>query len=545
MSKVAHYLQEHLLGEVMTSIDARRYFSTDCSVFSVAPSIIVYPRNEQDVRKTTRFCWQLAERGRIIPITPRGWGTDMSGAAIGSGILLAFPAHMNRIVSLDQKSGVVVAEPGLNYGRLQQTLQTHERFLPPYPASIEYSTIGGAIGNNAAGEKSVKYGVTKDYVKSLRVVLANGEVIETGRITRRELSKKLGLTTFEGEVYRSLDTLVEENRELLNKTFRDVTKNVAGYNLLDIKRKDGSFDLTPMFVGSQGTLGIVTEIACETEAYNPETVLFAAYFESIDAAVHAVQDLKSLPQVPSAIEIVDGNLLKIVSELNPNQLKAVVPQPISAAVLIVELDDSNDRLRKKNIKRVHHIFEKHAQQYKEETKPSAQAELWKIRQASSSLLSHGVGQTRALPLIEDGIVPVEKLSDFIKKIYALFTTLLLDVAVWGHAGDGNLHVQPFFDLSQLGDRQKAFKLMDEYYELVISLGGSTTGQHNDGRVRERYTEKLYGLEVYEVFKKVKQIFDPFNILNPGVKINMTGEDNRSALRSNYSLDYLYKHMPRS
>lgn len=545
MSKVAHYLQEHLLGEVMTSIDARRYFSTDCSVFNVAPSIVVYPRNEQDVRKTTRFCWQLAERGRIIPITPRGWGTDVTGAALGSGIMLAFPAHMNRIVSLDQKTGVVVAEPGLNYGRLQQTLQTHERFLPPYPASIEYSTIGGAVGNNAAGEKSVKYGVTREYVKSLRVVLANGEVIETGRITKRELGKKLGLTTFEGEVYRSLDTLIEENRDLLQKMFRDVTKNTAGYNLLDVKRKDGSFDLTPLFVGSQGTLGIVTEIACETEAHNPETVVFGAFFESVDAAVHAVQDLKALPQVPSAIEFVDGHLLKIVSELNPNQLKTIVPQPLPAAVLIVELDDANDRRRKKNVKRIHHIFEKHAQSFKEETKPAAQAELWKIRQASSSLLSYGEGQTRAIPLIEDGVVPVEKLSEFIKGIYELFANLKLDVAIWGHAGDGNLHVQPFLDLSQLGDRQKAFKLMDEFYEGVVKLGGSTTGQHNDGRLRERYLEKLYGPEVYELFKKVKQIFDPFNILNPGVKINLAGEDSRSSLRSTYSLDYLYKHMPRS
>ncbi|MCA9328056.1 FAD-binding oxidoreductase, partial [Candidatus Saccharibacteria bacterium] len=166
MSKVAHYLQEHLVGEVMTSADARRYFSTDSSVFMQPPSIIVYPRNENDVRKTTRFAWQLAERGRTIPITARGAGTDLSGAAIGSGIMLVFPAHMNRIVELDQKTGVVVVEPGLNYGRLQQTLQTHERFLPPYPASIEYSTIGGAVSNNASGEKSVKYGVTTDYVKA-------------------------------------------------------------------------------------------------------------------------------------------------------------------------------------------------------------------------------------------------------------------------------------------------------------------------------------------------------------------------------------------
>ena len=151
MNKVAHYLQEHLAGEVMTSVDARKYFSTDGSVFEVVPAIIAYPRNENDVRKTARFSWQLAERGRVIPITARGAGSDQSGAAIGEGIILVFPAHMHKILEFDSKSGDVSVEPGVNYGKLQQTLHTHGRFLPPFPASIQYSTIGGAVGNNAGG----------------------------------------------------------------------------------------------------------------------------------------------------------------------------------------------------------------------------------------------------------------------------------------------------------------------------------------------------------------------------------------------------------
>ena len=545
MSKVAHYLQEHLLGEVMTSVDARRYFATDSSIFTLAPSIIVYPRNENDVRKTTRFAWQLAERGRIIPITARGSGTDYAGAALGNGIMLVFPAHMNRIVELDQKTGVVVVEPGLNYGRMQQTLQTHERFLPPYPASIEFSTIGGAVGNNASGEKSVKYGVTRDYVKSLRVVLANGEVIETRRLTRRELSKKLGLTTFEGEIYRSLDTLIEENREAIDKSVKNVTKNTAGYNLFDVKRRDGSFDLTPLLVGAQGTLGVISEITCETEAFNPETAVFAAFFDSISALGGAVQELRKLSQMPSAIEMVDGKLLSIVNELNPNQLKDIIPASVPAAALVVEFDNTKDRKRRKTLKLARKIFEKHAAEFKEESEPAAQAKLWKIRHASASLLSHSDNQTKSVPIIEDGIVPVEKLEEFVSGIYSLFKSAQLDVAIWGHAGDGNLHVHPFLDIAQLGDRQKAFRLMEEYYELVISLGGSTTGQHNDGRLRGPYLEKLYGSDVYNVFKKLKQIFDPYGILNPGVKVGISTDDVRPLLRTTYSLDHLYKHMPRS
>src|SRR4051812_39166476 len=228
MSKVAHYLQEHLVGEVMAGTDARRYFATDGSILQVAPSLIVYPKNENDVRKTARFSWQLAERGRAIPLTPRGSGTDQTGAAIGSGIIIVFPAHMNRILELDTKANTVTVEPGIIYGKLQQTLHTHGRFLPPYPPSLEYSTVGGAIANNTSGEKSIKYGDTRAFVRGLRVVLANGEVIETGRLSKREFSKKLGLATFEGEIYRSVDTLLEENQGLLEGLNRSgITKNNA------------------------------------------------------------------------------------------------------------------------------------------------------------------------------------------------------------------------------------------------------------------------------------------------------------------------------
>lgn len=545
MSKVAHYLQEHLVGEVMTSADARRFFATDNSIFSLAPSIVVYPRNENDIRKTARFAWQLAERGRIIPITPRGAGTDVTGAALGNGIMLVFPAHMNRIIELDQKSGVVVMEPGLNYGRLQQTLQTHERFLPPYPASLEYSTIGGAVANNASGQKSIKYGTTNDFTRGLRVVLANGEVIETRRLSKRELSKKLGLTTFEGEIYRSLDTLIEENRETVNKVVFDTLRNTAGYDIADVKRKDGSFDLTPLFVGSQGTLGIISEITCETESHNPETVVFGAFFDDIKKACEAIRELRNLPQIPSSIEFVDGHLLTKVNQLNPNQLKGIVPLPTPAAALIIEFDDPSDRHRKKTIKKARKILETHAQDFREETDPHAQITLWKIRQASASILSHNEKSQKPIPIIEDGIVPVDKLHDYIQGIYALFKSLGLEVALWGPAGEGNLHVHPFLDLAELGDRQKAFRLMDEYYTLVKSLGGSSSGQHNDGRLRAPYLEQQYGKDVYTLFQKIKQIFDPYTILNPGVKINVTQEDIKPLLRTSYSLEHLYNHMPRS
>ena len=545
MSKIAQYLQEHLLGEVTASVDARKHFSTDNSIFTVNPLVVVYPRNEHDVRKTARFAWQLAERGRILPITARGAGTDYTGAALGAGIVIAFPAHMNHIVQLDTKTGNTVVEPGITYGRLQQTLHTHDRFIPAYPTSLEYSTVGGAVANNASGEKSYKYGSTEDYVKGLRVVLANGEVISTARLSKRELSKKLGLTTFEGEIYRQLDRLIDEHKQLIAGMKRNVTRNTAGYNLSDIKLANGSFDLTPLFVGSQGTLGIVSEVTLTTEPFNPETTLMMAAFDSIDSGCEAVNELRNLAQQPSSIEMVDGHLLSFVDRLNPNQLKDIATEPVPAMVLFVEFDDLTERQRRKDVKKASAIFDKLASEYRTATTHEDKIKLWKVRQSSASLLSHSENQLKAVPIIEDAVVPPAELANLIKGAYQLFAAAKLQVAVWGSAGDGAIHLHPFLDLSQLGDRQRAFKLYDDYYKLVLELGGSTSGQNNDGRLRGPLLPQVYGEEVYKLFQKVKKIFDPLNILNPGVKIDVTMDQIKAELRTEYSLGHLHNHMPRS
>lgn len=545
MSKVAHYLQEHVLGEVMTSADVRRYFSTDGSVFSVLPSVVLYPRNENDVRKTARFTWQLAERGRVIPITARGLGTDQGGGAIGSGILMIFPAHMHRILDLDGKTGLVSVQPGVTYGKLQQTLHTHGRYLPPYPASLEYSTIGGAVANNAGGEKSFKYGNTRQFVKGLRVVLANGEVIETGRINKREVNKKLGLATYEGEIYRALDKIFEEHAELFQTRPFTVSKNSAGYELWDIKRKDGSFDLTPLFVGSQGTLGVITETTLTTAPYNPHTTLIHASFDDIQIAEQAVLELKAMSDGPSAIELVDENLLKFIDKHQPNQLKDILTKPFPKLMMLIEFDNGNDRLQKRMAKKAQKILNKYEVSYQAETDPEKQEELWKIRRSAAALISHADGNARALPIIEDGIVPSEKFQQYVEAVYALFKKNHVDVAVWGHAGDSNLHMQPFLDLSQVGDRQKVFKLIDDYYKLVIEMGGSTSGEHNDGRIRAPYLKTLYGDEIYEVFGKVKAVFDPYGTMNPGVKMDVSLDDIKPLLRQEYGLGHLYNHLPYS
>ncbi len=543
MNKIAHYLQEHLVGEVMTSSEARKYFSTDASILSVTPSVIVYPRNENDVRKATRFTWQLAERGRVIPITARGSGTDQAGAAIGSGIIMVFPAHMRHLLDIDGKTGVITVEPGINYGKLQQALHTHHRFLPPYPASQEYSTIGGAIGNNASGEKTIKYGCTRDYVKSLRVVLANGEMIETRRLSKRELNKKLGLATFEGEIYRNLDTLIEENKETILTIPRGVTKNSSGYALDLVKRKDGSFDLTPIIVGSQGTLGIVSEAVLETEPFTANTTLIAGFFDDLQVAEEVLLEIQKMPELPSAVEAVDKNMLELVAQHNPNLLKGMFDGSIPKLVVLIEFDNASERTQKRMAKKVEKILAHYQVNYQTETDADKQEQLWKIRQLAAVVAGHSENGAKAIPMIEDGIVPLDKFKEYLDNIYLLFERNGLKATMWGHAGNANLHIHPFLNLAEIGDRQKVFRLLDEYYDLVLKLGGSITGEHGDGRLRAPYVSKMYGEDVFVLFAKIKQMFDPYGTLNPGVKIGTSIDDIKPLLRQEYSIQELLQHLP--
>lgn len=539
-SKLVKHLHKHLSGEVLESADALDYFSTDGSIFTVQPSVVVYPSDTTDVRKAMRLSWQLAERGKHLPVTARGKGTDQAGGALGSGMILAFPAHMNKLIKLTDKS--VTVQPGIIYGDLNRTLKTHGRFLPPYPSSVDFSTIGGAVANNACGELTIKYGCTRDYVESLQVVLANGQLITAEKISKRELNRKKGLSDLEGEIYRKLDGLLLDNAELIEQARPQVSKNAAGYALWDVKGKDGSFDLSKLIVGTQGTLGLVTEITLKTEPFNPQTHMVVGFFDDLRKAEEAVVKLAEL--APCALELVDYHLLDFLRRHHPEQLDKLIAGDLPQVVLLVEFNDSKKKERAKKVKKARKILKNAAISQHVTDDPDEMEQLWKIRHSAASVITHESGAKKALPIIEDGVVPLDKTSEFLERVYELLERHNLQIAVWGHAGDANFHMQPFLDLGSVGDRQTALKVMDEFYQLVIELGGSTSGEHNDGRLRAPYLPQVFGPEMYELFRQVKEIFDPHNILNPGVKIDVDKADLPPLMRDHYSMDHLYDHLPK-
>jgi FAD/FMN-containing dehydrogenase len=535
-------IQKATKADVFTDQHIRKYFSTDGSIFTQTPEAVVYPTSTQDVSEVVKILdAEARSKRKTIGITARGKGTDQSGGALGEGVSLVFPAHMNHIKEVDRN--LVTVQPGVHYASLQRVLHSHGRFMPPYPSSINFSSIGGAIANNACGEKTIKYGSTREYVKSLKVVLSDGQIITTKRLNAVGLQRKKQQQTLEGKIYRDLDSLLKKHHQLIGRMQPHTSKNAAGYDLWDIRGKYGSFDLTPLLVGSQGTLGIVTEAQLSVPHYNPHTTLLVGYFDDLEHMEAACQKLLKLE--PSALEFVDSHLLDFLQKNHPGMIRGLIPKPTPKIVLLCEFDNHSSVLRQTKAHRAIRILEQYARSHRMSVKKDEQQQLWRIRHSAAAVIWMDKGKQKALPIIEDGVVPLSRMKDFLEGTYTLLKKYKLEIAVWGHAGDANLHLQPFMDLSKASDRTKVIKLADEFHRMVIDLGGSTCAEHNDGLSRAPYLKELYGEDIYNLFVEVKKIFDPHNIMNPGKKIGVTTDQTKKLLRHEYGMEHLYDHMPHS
>lgn len=545
MNKVASYLQEHISGEVSVSERVREHFSTDGSVLTIKPSMAVYPRTTNDVRKVARFSWQLAERGHNLPMTARGNGTDLTGAALGTGVILSFPTHMNKILELDTKQRLVRVQPGVNFKSLQETLNTHGLFLPPAPESFEYSTIGGAIANNASGIRSYKYGDMSAWVDRLEVVLANGELIQTGPLSKRELNKKLGLPTLEGELYRAVDAILNDNQETINvyqKAINASSDNV-GYRLETLRQKNGDIDLTQLFVGSQGTLGIITEAILKVVPYTPASTLIVAAFANIDDALEVSNQLERFQ--PSALELVEPELYEFVKKHNSIELPTeLLIEGKPATTLFIEAHNLSDRALGKFTKQVIKTISRYTDAYVSATDFEEREKLWSYRYATASFMGFDVGGKAATPIIQSVSVSQAALHQFIQDAKALCKKHHVETALWVHAQSGEVIAVPLVDLSKLGDRQQVFKLMDEYFRLVIKLGGSIAPIGGEGRLRAPFTKLQSGADLYALFEQLKAAADPHRTLNPDVKLAAESKELVNSLRKEYTLQTFADYLPR-
>lgn len=448
---------------------------------------------------------------------------------------------MNKIIELDPKSGVVTTQSGVNVAKLQQTLHTHGRYLPSVSDSAEYTTVGGAVANNDAGRNSYKYGPLREHVTGMRVVLANGELIRTSRLSKRELNKKLGLASFEGQIYRELDKLIEDSGDVIEALSGLGDRSNLGYAVGDVKLKDGSFDLTPLIVGSQSTLGMISEVTFDARVYDPAYELVVAKFDSAKKAFDAVSEINEIKKGPATVDFIDKTVVEHIRKVNPSMLKNTLDAENPEVTLFIGLDDSVGKRGKKSLLK---LLDNH--QAEIEKVAANDLDSWNaLRESVSFVLSHEEGSARALPLVNDAYVPVPKMTDFLEKAKAILGKHGRgSYAFWGQAGSGIVQAMPLFDIAQVGDRQKMFKLLDEYYSLVAEVGGTVSAGSAEGRLRASQSYKVMSQDMLELMQRVKRIFDPFNTLNPGVKVDVDIEKLKPVIRSNYQLHYQHSYLPR-
>lgn len=533
MSKVAQYLNEHLQGEVTTADAVRERFATDASILTLTPDMVAHPRSTSDIRKIARFSWQLAEKGHKLPITPRGAGSDQTGAAIGSGVIVNLQAHMNTIFEFDAKQKLVRLQPGVTFKALNDALHLYGLSVPNVPESAAYGTIGGAIANNASSKVSDKYGAMGEWVHQLEVVLSNGDVIQTGRISKRDVNRKKGQQDFEGEIYRGIDTILADNAELINSIAVDVPDNI-GYNIVDVGRKDGSIDLTPLFIGSQGTLGIVSEVIIKSIEETKEPLVGALSFATHEAAHDGIDVLRGLGL--TMLEMIDGRLFEAATEQGKRYpFYADARGEGDVAVVVVFMSDSSSGRVKKHIaKKITKTFEQDDEvMLAIESKPEKTAELLALRTVTSVTIAPEKSDSSTPPILDGVYIPPERFDDFTKAVADLEHRHSVDIALYGHAGQSVYYGRPRFSFSKVTERQKLFKLLNDWTLAVSAHGGHVAAESGEGRLKAAFAYRDLDDEIRKLIKDVRAVFDPQGIMNTGVKQEIDIKQIAGMIRTDY------------
>ena len=497
-------LRGEIEGDLFLDLPRRLLYSTSASSNSVLPEGVVRPKSAADVAAAVAFC-----REEGIPVIPRGAATGMAGGNLGRGVVIDFVRHLRRIEEVDSSGCRVRVQPGALYGALNRALEPHRLFLPPDPSSGAYCTLGGMVANNAAGAHSVKYGPTRDYVLALEGVGAGGEFARFEPLRANgSLSLGPGAAGL-GPVLEKAYRLLRANRGVIEKGYPAVTKNSSGY-LLQGALRDGVFDVPKLLCGSEGSLALFTAIELRVVPQPPRRGLVFAAFETLEEAGKAVLAARALG--PSALEILDRSLIQAILKTRL-PLKDRLPEG-SEAALLVEWEGGDDAEVGRGLARVREALEPTALSAVEAREDREQRKLWDLRRGAA-VKARREDWKKPVRVIEDAAVPPERVADYIRGVREILRKHGAEAILVGHAGNGNIHVEPLLDVRSPGLKETIQSLASEVSALVRSLGGTLSGEHGDGIVRSPYLPKIYP-ELYPVFEELKRVFDPQGILNPGV-----------------------------
>lgn len=585
-------IKKFFAGDADDSEETLVKYSHDASLLEVQPKLVLFPKDSDDVKNLVKWARENSEKYPGLCITPRCAGTDMSGGAIGESIILDFTRYMNKLIGgplpLKTKSVWEIAvQPGMFYRDFEKITLSKGLILPCYTASKSLNAMGGMYGNNSAGERTLKYGKMEDYVMSAKVIFADGNEYTVKPLSKPELDKKIIQNDFEGNIYKNIFNLINDNEDEIKHGKPKVSKNSAGYYIWNVLNRDQkknskdfcafalgdkrtgnqhdalnlpnfSFDLNKLLVGSQGTLGIVTEITIKLIPENKHSKLVVIMMNDTLPLGRLVEEI--LTADPETLETYDDKTMKLAVKFFPDFLKnkgflgmikfvwSFLPEfsmmlsgGFPKLIILAEFAGENEEIvnakceklvgKIKNFNLKVHI-----------TKSEAEAgKYWDVRRESFALLRKHVKGMRTAPFIDDIIVRPEFLPKFLPELDQILKKYNLIFTLAGHAGDGNFHIIPLMDFKRRDTAKIVLGLGEEVYDLVAKYHGSITAEHNDGLIRTPYLSKMYSKRMLEIFKKIKEIFDPKNIFNPGKKVaveNIAGSANSGA----GTKEYIAKHI---
>lgn len=548
METLVTALKKIMQGDILTDVRARHAMSHDASMYQLIPDVIIEPKDAADIETLVSFVSAHKASYPKLSITPRSAGTDMSGGPLGNSIVIDMTRHFTRINPV--KNNLLHVQPGAYIRTIDPLLTEKNLQLGCAPASRALCTIGGVVANNSGGEQSLRYGNADRSVRALDVVLADGKTYTFKPLTKKELDRKMALKTFEGSLYRQVFELIENNYDLIRNARPRVSKNSMGYNLWSVWDRDtGVFDMTHLFTGSQGTLGIITDIKMEVVPKAPHSGLLLAYLPSLKHLGHVIKTV--MEHSPATFEGFDditfnlgiryfntfrkqlGNREFLRQQAHLLKSVAKFKGHLPSLLLMIEFDGQTQQEVLDKIAALHADLKKYKIRMDVESDERSSAPFWSIRRAALALLRNQVKGRYASPFIDDMAVNPRYLPEFIPELRKVIRKYKLPATIQGHFGDGNFHIIPLMDITNPKEQAKLEPIMRELIPIALKYEGTMAGEHNDGMVRGAWLPAVFGQEVYSIFRTVKDIFDPQYIFNPHKKTDATWEFSMSHLRSSH------------
>ncbi|MDO8569740.1 MAG: FAD-binding oxidoreductase [bacterium] len=553
--KLGDEISKFFKGEVQDDEITLKTYSHDASLFEVKPKLVVFPKDSEDLKNLVK--WVKENPGHSV--TVRAAGSDMTGGPLGESMVADVTKHMNHI---GESYGVeIVVQPGVYYRDFEKKTLEQGLILPCFTASKNLCALGGMFGNNCAGERSLRYGKMENFILESKVIFSDGHEYTVKPLSRAELDTKMNQGDFEGNIYRSLFELIEKNKEVIDQAKPKVSKNSAGYYLWNVYPEpvEGSkqiFDLNKLIVGSQGTLGIVTEMKLRLVPEKKYHDMVAVFFKSWDELPQVVNAI--LPYEPESLETFDEDTLKLGIRFMPEIARRsgsnffsfalkFIPEVfigvqmlgLPKLIVLIEVAENTEEAVKGKVKSIVETIMPFNIWSRIIEKDSEEEKFWVMRRESFNLLREHVKGKRTAPFIDDFCISPDQVPKFLPRALKILKDNGIVANIAGHAGNGNFHIIPLMDLRKKSERDKITKVSDKFYDLVAEYRGTITAEHNDGIIRTPYLNKMYSPEVLELFKKTKEIFDPLNIFNPGKKVPASHEATQD---KRGTLEYLESHI---